>query len=72
MYIVGLADEQSRFHECVFEENIAEDGGAVYLYTARGTNSFIASVFRNNYAGESVGTSSITCGMDLCSAVKNS
>ena len=51
-YIVAAEDKQTIFSECVFENNEAGDGGAVYLNTGPGVDIFTASVFRNNFAGE--------------------
>lgn len=53
MYILTTKYDQSIFRECAFTENVAEDGGAAYLNTASGVDVFMASAFRNNYAGES-------------------
>ena len=53
VYIVSVTDNQHTFRNCGFEENIADDGGAVYLYTALAVDIFVGSVFRNNSAGES-------------------
>lgn len=47
-----LTDPRSIFAECVFEDNRAADGGAVYFSTAGGTVTVIASDFRNNSAGD--------------------
>ena len=62
VYIVSVTDNQHSFRDCGFEENIADDGGAVYLYTALAVDIFVGSVFRNNYAGESL-TISTPCGI---------
>lgn len=53
VYISNAGDRHTLFSECVLEGNTAEDGGAVYLYTGPGVDSFNASVFRNNFACES-------------------
>ena len=70
VYILSVTSNQHIFSDCGFEENVADDGGAVYLNTAMAVDIFIGSGFRNNYAGEFVTTSSV-CRMDLCGVVKN-
>lgn len=68
-YVIAVTDTPTVFRDCYFEENIAADGGAVYLNTALAVDIFSGSVFRKNSAGESVTTSSV-CRMDRCSVVK--
>ena len=70
VYIVSVTDNQHLFRDCSFEENVAEDGGAVYLNTALAGDIFIGSVFHSNSAGKSVTTSSV-CRIDLCGVVKH-
>ena len=50
--VVVSADETSEFSNCMFDGNTAVDGGAVYLYTSTGVDTFTSSVFRYNLAGE--------------------
>ena len=64
VYIAAVDDKQTVFRECVFENNAAADGGAVYLYTGPGVDIFTASVFRNNFAGELPRSTSI-CEIEL-------
>lgn len=45
-------DEARTFEECTFEENQANDGGALYFYTSAGLETIVRSVFRGNYAGK--------------------
>lgn len=45
-------DASRTFEECTFEENMASDGGALYLYTSAGQDVVLGSVFLRNYAGE--------------------
>ena len=70
VYIVSVTDNQHIFRDCGFEDNIAADGGAVYLNTGLAVDIFISSAFRNNFAGESVTTSSV-CRMGKCGVVKH-
>lgn len=53
VYILAVEDKTTRFSECVFTGNTAGDGGAVYMYTGPGVDILTASVFHNNFAGES-------------------
>ncbi|CAN0375549.1 unnamed protein product, partial [Scytosiphon promiscuus] len=55
LYMLAVDDKPTFFSECVFEGNTAEDGGALYLNTGPGVDSFNASVFRKNFARESPG-----------------
>lgn len=52
VFTLAEDDKQTQFSECVLEGNTAADGGAVYLSTGPGVDIFIASIFRNNFAGK--------------------
>ena len=68
VYIVSETDNQHIFRDCDFEENIAADGGAVYLRTGLAVDMSISSAFRHNSAGESVTTHTV-CRKCLCLVV---
>lgn len=38
------------YDKCVFADNTAEDGGAIYMYGVSGSEFVTGSVFRDNYA----------------------
>lgn len=40
------------YDKCVFADNTAEDGGAIYMYGGSGSEFVTDSVFRDNYASK--------------------
>ncbi|CAN0450956.1 unnamed protein product, partial [Scytosiphon promiscuus] len=53
VYLTAVEDKQTAFSACDFEGNLADDGGAFYLYTGPGVDVFTESVFKNNFASKS-------------------
>lgn len=53
VYLTAEEDKETAFSACDFEGNLADDGGAFYLYTGPGADVFTESVFKNNFASES-------------------
>lgn len=45
-------DMPRTFQGCIFEDNQASDGGALYFYTSAGLERIEESTFRRNYARE--------------------
>lgn len=41
------------YENCMFEDNMATDGGAVYLFGGAGLDYVTSSIFRNNFASKS-------------------
>ncbi|CAM9686166.1 unnamed protein product, partial [Laminaria digitata] len=50
IFVVATGVTLTQFSACVFERNEAPDGGAVYLETGSGVDTFTSSVFRGNFA----------------------
>ncbi|CAM9517492.1 unnamed protein product, partial [Laminaria digitata] len=53
IYVVSTGVTLTQFNACVFEQNEAPEGGAMYLATGSGVDKFTSSVFRGNFASKS-------------------
>lgn len=53
VFSTNIRGEEMVIDACVFEENKAIDGGALYLNSFGETDTVTASFFRGNVAGES-------------------
>lgn len=49
---VSTVNSSKEFQGCVFEDNTATDGGALFFYTSAGTDNIVNCVFTGNFASE--------------------
>lgn len=50
--LASSVEKQRNFVGCMFQENRADDGGALYFYSSAGQEAVYNSVFRENHAGK--------------------
>lgn len=53
--VVSTTESSRTFQGCIFDNNMATDGGALYFYTSVGMEEIEDSVFTRNYASKILG-----------------